>query len=87
MLRDAVTRNLEIISEASRHLDEEAKGPHADIPWRQIADLGNRLRHAYFRTDFDLLWGIVENDLDSLASAVSEIRDRLLAADSPPSQS
>lgn len=63
----AYERFLEIISEASRHIPEEWKmefGP--DIPWRQIADLGNQLRHAYNRLLPQRLWAIYENDLDPL---------------------
>ncbi len=42
----AFERYLEILSEASRHLPEEWKSTLApDVPWRQIADLGNALRH------------------------------------------
>ena len=36
-LRDAVERNLERISEASRHLPDAIKGARPEIPWRQIA--------------------------------------------------
>jgi uncharacterized protein with HEPN domain len=67
---DAVTRNLEIISEAARHLPAELTQLHPALPWRQIADLGNKLRHEYFRTDPRIVWGIVVRDLVPLANAV-----------------
>jgi uncharacterized protein with HEPN domain len=46
LIHDAVVRNLEIVSEASRHVpvDVKLRAPH--IPWREIADFGNILRHA-----------------------------------------
>jgi len=37
----AVTRCLEIISEASRRVDDETRIRHPQIPWTQIADAGN----------------------------------------------
>ncbi len=37
----AVTRCLEIISEASRRLPEELKTRHPSIPWRRMAGAGN----------------------------------------------
>ena len=37
----AVTRCLEIISEASRRIPAEVKTRHPSIPWRQMADAGN----------------------------------------------
>jgi uncharacterized protein with HEPN domain len=39
----AVTRCLEIISEASRRLSAEMKARHPDIPWRQVLRLRQHL--------------------------------------------
>jgi uncharacterized protein with HEPN domain len=77
MRRAAFERFLEILSEASRSVPEEWKrqfGP--TLQWRQIADLGNALRHAYHRTDLKLLWSIYQNDLGPLEAAI----DAMLAA-------
>jgi uncharacterized protein with HEPN domain len=54
-VRLAVERSLEIISEASRFIPAELKAKEPGINWRGLADLGNWLRHAYHRTDSDLL--------------------------------
>ena len=45
--RQLVERNLEIISEASRRLPDSAKAAEPDVPWREIAGIGNVLRHDY----------------------------------------
>ena len=45
----AVTRALEIISEASRRLPNELKARHPEVPWQAIADAGNFYRHSYER--------------------------------------
>jgi uncharacterized protein with HEPN domain len=47
MMRDAVERNLERVSEASRHIPAALKAHHPSIRWRAIAGLGNVLRHDY----------------------------------------
>lgn len=44
-----VERGVEIISEASRHLTQEIKLRHPEIPWSKIAGIGNVLRHDYER--------------------------------------
>jgi uncharacterized protein with HEPN domain len=49
MVRLAVERLLEIISEASRFIPAELKAKEPGINWRGLADLGNWLRHAYHR--------------------------------------
>lgn len=41
MLRAAVERSLEIVSEASRHIPAEAKRRHPEVTWRCVAGFGN----------------------------------------------
>jgi uncharacterized protein with HEPN domain len=60
LIYDAVVRNLEIISEASRHLGEALKSEMQDVPWRKVADMGNWLRHAYEKTEDRILWETIE---------------------------
>jgi uncharacterized protein with HEPN domain len=43
----AVTRCLEIISEASRRLSEPFKARHPGIAWKEMAGAGNIYRHDY----------------------------------------
>lgn len=69
--RAAFERFLEILSEASRHIPDEWKREQEDLPWRQVADLGNHLRHAYHRTDARALWSIYADDLDPLERGVA----------------
>jgi uncharacterized protein with HEPN domain len=73
LIRLAVERLLEVISEASRHIPEETKSRQPYINWRRLADLGNRLRHAYHETDPGLLWAMIENDLEPLSRFVDQI--------------
>lgn len=47
----AVTRALEIVSEASRHLPAEMKARLSQIDWRGIAAVGNVYRHGYDSID------------------------------------
>jgi uncharacterized protein with HEPN domain len=41
-----VERGIEIISEASRHLTDEMKARHPEIPWQKVAAIGNVLRRS-----------------------------------------
>ena len=43
----AVTRALEIISEASRRLPAAMKARHPEIPWMDVAGAGSVYRHDY----------------------------------------
>ena len=62
-----VERGVEIISEASRHLDEDLKDRHPHIPWRKVAGIGNVLRHDYGQVSAPILWALASNDLPDLA--------------------
>lgn len=74
--RAAFERFLEILSEASRHVPENWKREYQDIPWRQVADLGNFIRHVYHRIDLDVLWAIYTDDLDPLERVVDLLLHR-----------
>ena len=78
-MQRAVERGLEIISEASRHIPDEMRAMAPEIPWRQIAAIGNLLRHEYQRTDNLAVWNIVTDHLPALRNAV----DRLIL-ETPP---
>jgi len=71
----AVTRCLEIVSEAARHLPEAVRTRHPDLPWRAIMDAGNVYRHSYDSVAEELVWNTVQNSLTPLLLAVdSELR-------------
>jgi uncharacterized protein with HEPN domain len=61
-----VQRGIEIVSEASRHLPTEIKARHADLPWRNIAGIGNVLRHNYEQVSAPVLYALVHNKLTAL---------------------
>jgi uncharacterized protein with HEPN domain len=66
----AVTRCLEIISEASRRLPAELKARHADISWKQMAGAGNVYRHDYEDVAARLVWHTVHQALPPLKVAI-----------------
>jgi uncharacterized protein with HEPN domain len=65
--KHACERGIEIISEASRHIPDDLKATEPNIPWRQIAGIGNVFRHGYETISDRVAWDIIENHLDPLA--------------------
>jgi uncharacterized protein with HEPN domain len=61
-----VERGVEIISEASRHLTNELKARHPEIPWQKVAGIGNVLRHNYESIAAPVIWKLVQADLQFL---------------------
>lgn len=72
-MQRAVERGLEIISEATRHVPDEYKALAPEIPWRQIAAIGNLLRHEYQRADISATWNIITEHLPPLAAAIDRL--------------
>lgn len=66
----AVVRCLEIISEASRRVDQGFRDRHPDLPWVQIAAAGNVYRHDYRMVRTDIVWETVQKALPPLLEAI-----------------
>ena len=60
---DAVIRNFEIIGEAARNIPDEIKEQYPDVPWYEMYSLRNRISHAYFGIDYEIIWDIIKNHL------------------------
>lgn len=76
--RAAFERFLEILSEASRHISDDLKSQETEIPWQRVAGIGNHIRHAYHKVDFQILWNIwSDGDLAALGGAVGRMIARL----------
>jgi uncharacterized protein with HEPN domain len=73
MLSLAVVRLIEIIGEAARQVSPELRAEYPQIPWAAIAGTRNRLIHAYFDVDLDVVWSIITKDLPLLAAEIERI--------------
>jgi uncharacterized protein with HEPN domain len=76
----AVTRCLEIISEASRRLPDELKARHPSIAWKEMAAAGNVYRHDYDGVAARRVWQTLRLALPPLRAVV----ESELAADEAP---
>ena len=68
----AVTRCLEIISEASRRLPDEMKARHPSIAWKNMAAAGNVYRHDYEDVEPKLVWDTVQLALPPLREVIAQ---------------
>lgn len=79
----AVTRCLEIISEASRRLSPELRERHPELPWRAIMGVGNIYRHNYDNVEESFVWRTVHQSLAPLLAAIEAEISRPHSGDSP----
>lgn len=73
MVQDAVLRNLEVIGEATKRLDDAYRKMHPQIPWRAVAGLRDVLIHQYEGVDMDRVWNVVVDALPNLKDAIAEL--------------
>lgn len=66
----AVTRCLEIISEASRRLPDDMKARHPSIAWKNMAAAGNIYRHDYEDVAATQVWEAVQRALPPLRAVI-----------------
>jgi len=72
MLSLALVRLLEIIGEAANQVSEPCQQKNSRIPWREIIGMRNRIVHAYFDVDLDIVWEVVFQDLPTLLTLVNQ---------------
>jgi uncharacterized protein with HEPN domain len=68
----AVTRCLEIISEASRRLSDGLRARHPQMPWREMAAAGNFYRHNYEDVLPHRVWKTLHEDLPPLRAMIEQ---------------
>ena len=68
----AVTRCLEIISEASRRLPNALKERHPSIAWKNMAGAGNIYRHDYEDVAASFVWVVLQDHLPLLRIVVEQ---------------
>ena len=73
MLVLAVVKDLEIIGEAAGRISIECRARHPGMPWAVMVGMRNRLTHAYFSIDLDIVWDTVTNDLVPLVKQLERV--------------
>ena len=68
VVQSAIVHRLALLGEARRTLSPALREAHPEVPWAQIIAFRNVANHVYFGMDLDLVWGIVTDHVDSLAS-------------------
>ncbi len=66
LVQDAIVRQLGILGEAAARISDEYRATYADVPWRDIVGMRNRLVHDYWDIDVGEVWRTVANDLPGL---------------------
>jgi uncharacterized protein with HEPN domain len=69
----AVIRKFEIIGEASRNIPDEIKRRHREVPWKEMAGMRDRLIHAYFGVDYNLVWTTIKSRIPAAKHMIKKV--------------
>ncbi len=76
-VRDATVRRVEIIGEAVKNISKELKDKHPEVEWKKIAGTRDKIIHAYFSVDLDIVWNITKKYLPKLKKQIQQISESL----------
>lgn len=62
----SLVKETETVGEAASQVTDPTRQELAGIPWNSIIAMRNRLVHAYFSINLDILWSTVQEDLPGL---------------------
>jgi len=73
---NAVIYNFLVIGEAVKILPQMVTDNSPEIPWRQIAGMRDKLTHAYFSTDYELIWKTITVVLPQFRAVIQKILEK-----------
>jgi uncharacterized protein with HEPN domain len=73
MLALSLVKELEIIGEAANNISKGCQDRYPQVSWRAVVGMRNRLIHAYFGIDYDVVWQTVTESLPRLLIEVEAI--------------
>ena len=71
--RFAVMRGFEMMGEAVRHIPDEIKLAHPDIPWSEMVAFRNRIVHGYFGVNDSILFSTIQADVRALLPKAEQL--------------
>ena len=69
----SVTKCIEVVGEATKHIPDQIRERYPEIPWRDMAGIRDRLVHGYFKVDLSIVWTTVTIEFPELRSMLENV--------------
>ena len=75
--QDAIIRQFQVLGEAAKKLSTPFRKSYADIPWKEMSGMRDKMIHEYFGIDLDLVWDVVEKELPTLQKKIEKLLNEI----------
>ena len=69
----SLVKDIEIVGEAASQVSEPARSQVPEVPWLEIVAMRNRLVHAYFSINLDIVLQTTQEDLPLLIAKLERL--------------
>lgn len=73
LLFSGIIRELEILGEAAASISSKTKEEHSELPWKRMIGMRNRLIHAYFDVDQDVVWKTATESIPAIVEQLENL--------------
>lgn len=72
-LQHSLIRCIQVIGEAASRVDPVFRADHPEMPWIDMIGMRNRLVHAYFDIELDMVWRTSVEELPELIALLERL--------------
>ncbi len=76
VVKRAVIRSLEIIGEATKSVPADVKLNWAEIPWKNMAGMRDKLIHDYIGVNYTIVWDVVKNKIPDIKQKIMQVIEK-----------
>ena len=66
---DAVVWNVTVMGEASKRISRPLRQRYKDLPWADMAKMRDKISHAYFGINHEIVWNVIKERLPKIKPA------------------